>query len=42
MVLFKLIIYDRITIVLYNILKPAGYAMHQQFNIQQLYALPAL
>jgi hypothetical protein len=25
-----------------NLLKPPGYAMHQQFNIQQLYALPAL
>ena len=23
-------------------LKPTGYVMHQQFNIQQLYALPAL
>ena len=23
-----------------NILKPAGYVMHQQFNIQQLYVLP--
>jgi len=22
------------------LLKPAGYVMHQQFNIQQLYALP--
>jgi hypothetical protein len=25
-----------------NLLKPAGYMMHQQFNIQQLYALPTL
>jgi hypothetical protein len=26
-----------------NLLKPTGYVMHhQQFNIQQLYALPAL
>ena len=25
-----------------NLLKPAGHAMHQQFNIQQLYALPTL
>ena len=23
-------------------LKPTGYVMHQQFNIQQLYALPSL
>ena len=25
-----------------NVLKPTGYMMHQQFNIQQLYALPTL
>jgi hypothetical protein len=25
-----------------NLLKPIGYGMHQQFNIQQLYALPTL
>jgi len=25
-----------------NLLKPAGYVMHQQFNIQQLYALPTM
>ena len=25
-----------------NILKPTGYVMHEQFNIQQLYALPTL
>ena len=24
----------------FNLLKPTGYVMHQQFNIQQLYALP--
>jgi len=23
-----------------NLLKPTGHVMHQQFNIQQLYALP--
>jgi len=23
-----------------DLLKPSGYVMHQQFNIQQLYALP--
>ena len=28
--------------VQFNLLKPAGYVMHQQFNIQQLYALPTL
>jgi len=25
-----------------NFLKPIGYVMHQQFNIQQLYVLPTL
>ena len=25
-----------------NLLKPTGHVMHQQFNIQQLYALPTL
>ena len=25
-----------------NLLKPTRYVMHQQFNIQQLYALPTL
>ena len=25
-----------------NILNPTGYVMHHHFNIQQLYALPAL
>ena len=27
---------------LLNLLKPTGHVMHQQFNIQQLYALPTL
>jgi len=26
----------------FNLLNPTGYMMHQQFNIQQLYALPTL
>jgi len=26
----------------FNLLKPTGYVMHHQFNIQQLYALPTL
>ena len=26
----------------FSLLKPVGYVMHQQFNIQQLYALPTL
>jgi hypothetical protein len=25
-----------------NLLKPTGYVMHRQFNIQQLYVLPTL
>ena len=25
-----------------NLLNPTGHVMHQQFNIQQLYALPTL
>ena len=25
-----------------NLLKPTGYVMHHQFNIQQMYALPTL
>jgi len=25
-----------------NLVKPTGHVMHQQFNIQQLYALPTL
>ena len=31
-----------ITAFTINLLKPTGYVMHQQFNIQQLYALPTL
>ena len=27
---------------LFNLLKPTGYVMHQQFNIQQFYSLPTL
>ena len=26
----------------FNLLNPTGYVMHQQFNIQQFYALPTL
>jgi hypothetical protein len=28
--------------IILNLSKPTGYAMHQQFNIQQQYALPTL
>ena len=31
-----------ISVFISNLLKPTGYVMHQQFNIQQLYALPTL
>ena len=34
-------IYHRVPDVI-NLLKPTGYVMNQQFNIQQLYALPTL
>ena len=30
------------TWTLFNLLKPTGHVMHQQFNIQQLYVLPTL
>jgi hypothetical protein len=33
--------YDALVVGI-NFLKPAGHVMHQQFNIQQLYALPTL
>jgi len=29
-------------VFLFSLLKPPGYVMHQQFNIQKLYALPTL
>ena len=29
-------------VLIYNLLKPTGHVMHQQFNIQQLYVLPTL
>ena len=28
--------------IVINLLKPTSYVMHQQFDIQQLYALPTL
>ena len=31
-----------ISFIQLNILKPTGHVMHDQFNIQQLYALPTL
>ena len=34
--------YCTISLPLINLLKPTGYVMHQQFNIQQLYVLPTL
>jgi len=32
----------RFRLLYFNLLKPTGHVMHQQFNIQQLYALPTL
>ena len=32
----------RLNLLFINLLKPTGHVMHQQFNIQQLYALPTL
>jgi len=31
-----------LSVISLNVSKPTGYVMHQQFNIQQLYALPTL
>ena len=28
--------------IIFNLLKSTGHVMHQQFNVQQLYALPTL
>jgi hypothetical protein len=33
---------DLLKTLLINLLKPTGHVMHQQFNIQQLYALSTL
>jgi len=39
----KLTLYEHIyNIFPFNLLKPTGHVMHQQFNIQQLCALPTL
>ena len=31
-----------LTLCVFNLLKPTGHVMHQQFNIQQLYVVPTL
>jgi len=36
------VITGTLPITVINLVKPTGYVMHQQFNIQQLYALPTL
>jgi hypothetical protein len=33
---------DKNQLDVFNLLKPTGYVMHHQFNIQQLYALRSL
>ena len=35
-------LFDTVFVVSVNLLKPTGYVMHQQFNMQQLYVLPTL
>jgi hypothetical protein len=32
----------KLNVMYINLLKPTGYMMHHQFNIQQLYVLPTL
>ena len=39
---FTLPAYECVPFSVINLLKPTGHVMHQQFNIQQLYALPTL
>jgi len=39
-VFFSKICWENSSVI--NLLKPTGYVMHHQFNIQQLYALPTL
>ena len=41
-ILFERILGLHIRLVHFNIIKPTGHVMHQQFNIQQLYSLPTL
>ena len=38
---YKTVVSDSVSLV-FNLLNPAGYVMHQQFNIKQLYALSTL
>ena len=38
----KVSITEMIHLVYFNLKKPTGHVMHQQFNIQQLYPLPTL
>ena len=33
---------EKLYLTVFNLLKPTGHVMLQQFNIQQLYVLPAL
>ena len=36
------VIFTKVNVIMFNLLKPTGYVMHQQFNIQQLFVLPTL
>ena len=42
MTVHKAVVFTSLTVSAFNLSKPAGHVMHQQFNIQQLYVLPTL
>jgi hypothetical protein len=41
-ILMFIVVHLLVSYVSVNLLKPTGYVMHHQFNIQQLYVLPTL
>jgi len=41
-VVVKMCVFKTVYQFTFNLLKATGHVMHQQFNIQQLYALPTL
>ena len=41
-ILSVFLVFVKIFLSDFNLLKPTGHVMHQQFNIQQLYVLPTL
>ena len=38
----KITYFNMKPVITFNLLKPTGHVIHQQFNIQQLYVLPTL